>query len=160
MTLSNTKEFPFSMETAWAALHKPAMLDVEPGAEVKVISDTKWEAHNDEAKTVNTYTASFDDEKKVLTIECASSAKAGHDFTYLTLKELDAQKVSLEIRIEINTGVHLMAKALGAVFAKPMQDIMCKHIYHNFEALCKGTETKRMSKAELDDFAKKTFEKK
>ena len=76
-----------------------------------------------------------------------------------TLKELDAQKVSLEIRIEINTGVHLIAKALGAVFAKPMQEIMCKHIYHNFEALCKGTETKRMSKAELDDFAKKTFEK-
>lgn len=35
MTLSNTKEFPFSMETAWAALHKPAMLDVEPGAEVR-----------------------------------------------------------------------------------------------------------------------------
>ena len=37
MNLSSTKEFPFSMETAWAALHKPAMLDVEPGSEVKVI---------------------------------------------------------------------------------------------------------------------------
>ncbi len=159
MKLSSTKEFPFSMETAWAALHKPMMLDVEPGAEVKVISDTEWEAHDEEAGTVSTYTASFDEERKMLIIDGVSNVKPDHDFTYLTLKEVDPQTVSLEIRIEVNTGIHLIAKALGAIFAKPMQEIMCRHIYHNFEALCTGKETKRMSKEELTDIAKKTFEK-
>ncbi len=31
---------------------------------------------------------------------------------------------------------------------------MTKHIYQNFEALCTGNETKRMSKEELDAHAK------
>ena len=79
---------------------------------------------------------------------------------YLTLTELAPDRVSLEIVIEINTGLHLIAKALGALLAKPMQSIITKHIYHNFEALCTGQETRRMSKAELDDIAKKTFERK
>lgn len=159
MNLSSTKEFPFSMETAWAALHKPAMLDVEPGSEVKVISDTEWEAHNSEAKTETLYKASFDEGSRTLTIEGISKEKAQHDFIYLSLEELAPEKVSLTIRIEINTGVHLIAKALGALFAKPMQEILCRHINHNFEALCMGKETKQMSKEELEDFAKKTFEK-
>ena len=42
MKLNSTKEFPFSIDVAWAALHQPAKLDVEPGAEVHEISDTKW----------------------------------------------------------------------------------------------------------------------
>lgn len=159
MKLSSTKEFPFSMENAWAALHKPAMLDVEPGSEVQVISDVKWEAHNNDAGTVTTYTASFDEENKILIIDSISNVNPHHDSMYLTLKEIDSEKVSLDIRIEINTGVHLIAKALGAIFAKPMQEIICRHIYHNFEALCTGKETKRMSKDELDDIAKKTIEK-
>ena len=46
MKLNSTKEFPFSIDVAWAALHQPAKLDVEPGAEVHEISDTKWEAHS------------------------------------------------------------------------------------------------------------------
>lgn len=158
MKLQNTKEFPFSMDTAWAALHQPAKLDVEPGAEVHEISDTKWEAHSKEAGTVNTYEASFDDEKKTLTIESVSSAKHDHDFMYFILTEIAPDKVSLEIVIEINTGVHLLAKALGAIFAKPMQEIMCRQIYHNFEALCKGSETKRMSMDELRGIAKEKFE--
>lgn len=160
MELSNERQFPFSMETAWAALHKPAMLDVEPGAEVHEVSAERWEARNKEAGTVTVYTASYDEEGKTLTIEGESTAKSDHDFLYLTLKEDGAKSVTLEIKIEIHTGAHLIARALGAVFAKPMQEIMCRHIYHNFEALCTGKETKRMSKAELDGLAKTIFEKK
>lgn len=160
MKLNSTKEFPFSMDVAWAALHKPAELDVEPGAETHIISDTKWETHSKENGTVNTYEAFFDDENNILTIESESSAKHSHDYIYLTLKEIDPERVSLEIVIEIHTGTHLLAKALGAIFSKPMQEIICRQIFHNFEALCKGTETKRMSMDELHDIAKKTFEKK
>lgn len=160
MKLESTKAFPFSMETAWAALHKPAMLDVEVGSEVRVISDTTWEAHNKDSGTVTAYSASFDEENKVLIIDGVSSVDGHHDHMYLTLTELAPDRVSLEIVIEINTGLHLIAKALGALLAKPMQSIITKHIYHNFEALCTGQETRRMSKAELDDIAKKTFERK
>lgn len=159
MKLSSNKEFPFSMEIAWAALHQPTELDVEPGSEVHVISDTKWEAHNSEAGTVTTYTASFDEENTTLIIDSVSNVNPHHDLMHLALKEISPEKVSLDIRIEINTGVHLIAKALGALFAKPMQEIICKHIYHNFEALCTGKETKRMSKDDLNDIARKTFKK-
>ena len=138
MKLNSKKEFPFSMDVAWAALHKPAKLDVEPGAETYVISDTEWEAHSKEAGTVNKYKASFDDENNILTIESESSAKHGHDYMYLSLNEIGPERVSLEIDIEIHTGTHLVAKALGAIFSKPMQEIMCRQIFHNFEALCKG----------------------
>ena len=160
MKLNSTKEFPFSIDVAWAALHQPAKLDVEPGAEVHEISDTKWEAHSKDAGTVNTYEASYDDVNKVMTIESESSAKHDHDYMYFTLKEVSAERVSLEIVIEIHTGTHLLAKALGAIFAKPMQEIICKQIYHNFEALCKGSETKRMSMDELRGIAKEKFDKK
>lgn len=119
MELSNERQFPFSMETAWAALHKPAMLDVEPGAEVHEVSAERWEARNKEAGTVTVYTASYDEEGKTLTIEGESTAKSDHDFLYLTLKEDGAKSVTLEIKIEIHTGAHLIARALGAVFAKP-----------------------------------------
>lgn len=160
MKLNSTKEFPFSIDVAWAALHQPAKLDVEPGAEVHEISDTKWEAHSKDAGTVNTYEASYDDVNKVMTIESESSAMHGHDHMYFTLKEVGPERVSLDIVIEINTGVHLLAKALGYLFAKPMQEIICKQIYHNFEALCKGSETKRMSMDELRGIAKEKFDKK
>ena len=159
MKLESKKEFPYSMETAWAALHSPAKLDVNPGAQVREISDTEWETHDTETGVVTTYTASYDESGKVLTIEGAGDGKSGHDFIYLTLDQVDPDRVSLEILIEINTGVHLIAKALGALFAKPMKDIMCKHIFHNFSALCEGKETKQMSHDELKDIAKKTFEK-
>lgn len=160
MKLNSTKEFPFSIDVAWAALHQPVKLDVEPGAEVHEISDTKWEAHSKDAGTVNTYEASYNDVNKVMTIESESSAKHDHDYMYFTLKEVSAERVSLEIVIEIHTGTHLLAKALGAIFAKPMQEIMFKQIYHNFEALCKGSETKRMSMDELRGIAKEKFDKK
>lgn len=65
------------------------------------------------------YTASYDEEGKTLTIEGESTAKSDHDFLYLTLKEDGAKSVTLEIKIEIHTGAHLIARALGAVFAKP-----------------------------------------
>ena len=95
-----------------------------------------------------------------MTIESESSAKHDHDYMYFTLKEVSEERVSLEIVIEIHTGTHLLAKALGAIFAKPMQEIICKQIYHNFEALCKGSETKRMSMDELRGIAKEKFDKK
>lgn len=41
MKLNSTKDFPFSMETGWKALHSPASLDVEPGSTVEVLSDTE-----------------------------------------------------------------------------------------------------------------------
>ncbi len=160
MKMSSTKEFPFSIDVAWAALHQPAKLDVEPGAEVHEISDIKWEAHSKDADTVNTYEASFDDANKVMTIETTSNVTHSCDHMYFTLKEIEPNRVSLEIIIEINTGAHLLAKALGYLFAKPIQEIMCKQIYHNFEALCKGSETKRMSMDELKGIAKEKFEKK
>lgn len=160
MKLNSTKEFPYSIDTAWEALHHPAKLDVEPGSEVHEISDIKWEACSSDGGTVNTYMASYDDENKILTIESVSNVKRGHDYMYLTLKEIGPEKVSLDISIEIHTGVHLVAKALGAALAKPIQHIVCSHIFHNFEALCKGEETKRMSTEDLEDIAKKTFEKK
>ena len=160
MKLNSTKEFPFSIDAAWAALHHPAKLDVEPGAEVREISDTKWEAHSKDSDTVNTYEASYDEANKVMTIETTSSATHSRDHMYFILKEIEPERVSLEITIEINTGAHLLAKALGYLFAKPIQEIMCRQIYHNFEALCKGNETKRMSMDELRGIAKEKFEKK
>ncbi len=75
MKLHGTKEFPFSMETGWAALHFPAKLDVEPGSRVEVLSDTEWLAHNEtNGKEVSCthYIASFDEEKNRL----SSKAKA------------------------------------------------------------------------------------
>ena len=73
------------------------------------------------------------------------------------MEEVSAESVKLIIEVEINTGAHFIAKAVGAVLSKPIEQIMCRHIYQNFEALCTGAETKRMSKEELDDHAKKHF---
>lgn len=158
MRFQHEKEFPFTMDTAWEALHKPASLDVSPGSEVTVISDTEWSGKtaSSDGKVVTTtnYMASFDEEKKQVTIEGASDNKKGHDFIYLTLEEISEGSVKLIIEVEINTGAHFIAKAVGAIFAKPIEQIMCKHIYQNFEALCTGAETKRMSKEELDAHAK------
>ena len=84
MKLNSTKDFPFSMETGWKALHSPASLNVE---------------------------------------------------------------------MDIHTGVHLIARTLGNLFAKPMQEIIMRHIFHNFEALCSGKETKTMSQEELSSQA-------
>ena len=159
MTLHACKEFPYSLDVAWIALHQPDKLDVEPGSEVQPVSATEWQAHNAENGSVTTYTASFDDENKKLTIEGASNKKHDHDFIYLTLRGLAQDRVALEIDIELNTGVHLLAKALGKLLAKPMMDILSRQIYHNFEALCSGQETKRMSADELKYIAAKTMEK-
>lgn len=70
---------------------------------------------------------------------------------------VSSEKLKLIIEVEINTGVHFIAKAVGALLSKPMEQIMCRHIYQNFEALCTGKETKRMSKEELDSHAKDIF---
>lgn len=159
MHLNSSKEFPYTMDVAWQALHQPAKLDVEPGSMVTVLSDTQWQASNTETGAVTLYTASFDDDAKKLTIEGASNKKHDHDFIYLTLSEVAEDKVALDIEIRIETGMHVIAKALGAILSKPMQEIMCKHIYHNFDALCLGSETKTLSNDDLKDIAKKTFEK-
>ena len=69
-------------------------------------------------------------------------------------------EVSLEMDVEINTGVHLIAKALSKLIEKPTKNIMSKHVYHNFEALCLGKETKKMTQEELKAAAQKEYEKK
>lgn len=158
MHLNSSKEFPYSMDVAWKALHTPSSLDVEPGSKVTVISDNKWEAHNDDAGTITVYTASFDEDAKKVTIEGESNKKKDHDFIYLTLTEVDANTVKFDIEVVIDTGMHFLAKALGALIAKPTQEILCRHIYHNFQALCTGGETKTMSSDELKTIAKKHYE--
>lgn len=160
MKFSTVKEFPFSMETVWKALQDPAKLDVEPGTEVRIISPTKWEAINDDVGSVSTYWATFDEENKIVKIESTSNKKHDHDFIYFKLKELSDNEVSLEMDVEINTGVHLIAKALSKLIEKPTKNIMSKHVYHNFEALCLGKETKKMTQEELKAAAQKEYEKK
>ena len=101
MKLHGTKEFPFSMETGWAALHFPAKLDVEPGSRVEVLSDTEWLAHNEtNGKEVSCthYIASFDEEKKQVIIESKSVQKMGHDHIYLTLTQPSDDHIQLEIQ--------------------------------------------------------------
>lgn len=161
MRFKHEQTFPFAMETAWKALHKPSSLDVSPGSEVTVTSDTEWTTQTlgSDGKVLTTthYTATFNDEEKRVTIEGVSDTKRGHDFIYLTLEEVSPEGSKLIIEVEINTGIHFIAKAVGALLSKPMEQIMCKHIYQNFEALCTGKETKRMSKEELDSHAKDIF---
>ena len=161
MRFRHEKEFSFPMDTAWQALHKASSLDVSPGSEVTVISDVEWTAKttgsDDKTLSVTHYYADFDEAQKRATIEGASDNKKGHDFIYLTLEEISAEAVKLIIEVEINTGAHFIAKAVGAVLSKPIEQIMCKHLYQNFEALCSGEETKRMSKEELDAHAQKFF---
>lgn len=161
MRFKHEHTFPFTMDNAWKALHKPSSLDISPGSDVTVISDTEWKTQttgsNEEVLTTTHYTATFDDEKKRVTIEGISDTKKGHDFIYLTLEEVSSDELKLIIEVEINTGIHFIAKAVGALLSKPMEQIMCKHIYQNFEALCTGRETKRMSKEELDSHAKDIF---
>lgn len=161
MKFKHEQTFPFTMDTAWKALHKPSSLDVSPGSEVTVISDVEWTAQtigsNEKVLTTTHYTATFDDEEKRVTIEGISDTKKGHDFIYLILEEVSPEESKFIIEVEINTGIHFIAKAVGALLSKPMEQIMCKHIYQNFEALCTGKETKRMSKEELDAHAKDAF---
>lgn len=161
MKFKHEQTFPFTMDTAWKALHKPSSLDIAPGSEVTVISDTEWttQAIGSDQKVLTTthYTAAFNDEEKRVTIEGISDTKKGHDFIYLTLEAVSSEELKLIIEIEINTGIHFIAKAVGALLSKPMEQIMCRHIYQNFEALCTGKETKRMSKEELDSHAKDIF---
>lgn len=159
MHFTNSKEFPFTMDVAWQALQDPSKLDVEPGSVVSDATPTKWTASNAETGATTVYTASFDEAAKKVTIEGASNKKHDHDFIYLSLSDAGDDKVTLEIDVHIETGVHVLAKALGAILGKPMQEIMCRHIYHNFEALCTGSATKTLSNDELKDIAKKTFEK-
>lgn len=161
MRFRHEKDFSFPMDTAWQALHKPCSLDVSPGSEVTVISDTEWTAKttgsDEKTLTATHYNAVFDEEKKQVTIEGVSDNKKGHDFIYLTLEESSDKEVKLIIEVEINTGAHFIAKAVGALLSKPIEQIMCRHIYQNFEALCTGAQTKRMSREELDAHAKNIF---
>lgn len=161
MKITNAKEFPYTMDTAWKALHKPSSLDVSPGSVVTVISDTEWkgETVDNTGKAISTehYTSSFDEEKKMVTIEGVSDKKRGHDFIYLTLTELAADKVKLEIDVEIPTGVHLISKVVGSLLEKPMEKIICRHIFRNFERLCEGKEPKRMTQEEITEQGKEFF---
>lgn len=158
MELEKTKTFPFSMDTAWDALHKASSLDVEPGSTADVISDTEWISHTyDNAgkeRTSTHYIASFDDDAKLVTIEGTSNAKHAHDFIYLQLKEEADAQVSLDVKIEINLGMNLVAKAMVPFIKKHSEQIITKQIFSNFEALCSGKETKAMTSEELDDYAK------
>lgn len=161
MKFKHEQLFSFTMDTAWKALHKPSSLDVSPGSTVTVISDTEWTARTESSDkntaTTTNYTATFNEDEKQVVIEGVSDTKRGHDFIYLTLEEVSSEEVKLIIEVEINTGVHFIAKAVGSLLSKPIEQIMCKHIYKNFEALCTGKETKRMSKEELDTHAKNYF---
>lgn len=161
MRFKHEQTFPFTIDTAWKALHKPSSLDISPGSEVTVISDTEWTTQtigsDEKVLTTTHYSAAFDDEEKRVTIEGISDTKRGHDFIYLTLEEVSSEESKFIIEVEINTGIHFIAKAVGALLSRPMEQIMCKHIYQNFEALCTGKETKRMSKEELDSHAKDIF---
>lgn len=161
MRFKHERTFPFTMDNAWKALHKPSSLDISPGSNVTVISDTEWTAQttdsNEKVLTTTHYTAAFDDEEKRVTIEGISDTKRGHDFIYLTLEEVSSEELKLIIEVEINTGIHFIAKAVSVLLSKPIEQIMCKHIYQNFEALCTGKEAKRMSKEELDSHAKNFF---
>lgn len=161
MRFKHAQTFPFTIDTAWKALHKPSSLDISPGSETTVTSDTEWTTQtigsDKKVLTTTHYTAAFDDEEKRVTIEGISDTKRGHDFIYLTLEEVSSEESKLIIEVEINTGIHFIAKAVGALLSKPMEQIMCRHIYQNFEALCTGKETKRMSTEELDSHAKDIF---
>lgn len=159
MHFTHTKEFPYTLDVAWQVLQDPSKLDVEPGSVVSEATPSRWKASNDETGAETIYTATFDEAAKKVTIEGASNKKHDHDFIYLSLSEAGEGKVALEIEVRIETGMHVIAKALGAILSKPMQEIMCKHIYQNFDALCSGNETKTLSNDELKDIAKKTFEK-
>lgn len=159
MDLRSSKEFPFSAETAWKALHQTSRLDVEPGTVIKDISDTEWETYNSETGSQTKYVAEFDDENRRVTIEGASNKKSNHDFIYLTLKEIAEERVELILEMEINTGTHFLAKALGAMIAKPAQEIISRHIYQNFEALCTGAGTRTMSSDDLKAEAAKVYKK-
>ena len=143
MKLSSSKKFHFSMDVAWEALHKTSQLDVELGSTVKVIFDTQWEAHNEEFDSVTVYTASFDESEKKGLIEGSSHKKHEHDFIYLTLISLDDQEVQLDIEVQINTGVHFIAKALGALIAKPAQEIISKQFIIILKPYVQGKKQKQ-----------------
>ena len=129
------------------------------GTVIKDISDTEWETYNSETGSQTKYVAEFDDENRRVTIEGASNKKSNHDFIYLTLKEIAEERVELILEIEINTGTHFLAKALGAMIAKPAQEIISRHIYQNFEALCTGAGTRTMSSDDLKAEAAKVYKK-
>ncbi len=85
-----------------------------------VISDTEWTAKttssNEKANVTAHYTSTFDEAKKQVIIEGVSDTKKEHDYIYLTVTEVSAIEVTLTIEVEINTGVHLLVKAVGAFF--------------------------------------------
>ena len=156
MELLAAKEFPFSMETAWEALQQPAKLDVEPGSKVVERSATEWEAHNLEAKTCNVYTASFDEANRQVTIEGKSEKKHERDYIYLTLTEA-GEGVCLDVKVEINTGAHLLAKLVGKLISGPTQKILSEHVFSNFEALCTGGELRTLTQDDLKAMAKAEY---
>ena len=161
MGFKHEQTFPFTMDTAWEALHKTSSLDVAPGNIVTVISDAEWTTHpadSEENTSATTYyIATFDNEKKRVTIKSTSDAKREPDFIYLTLEEISSAEVKLMIEVDINTGIHFIAKVVSALLLKPMEQLLCKHICQNFEALCTGKETKRMDREELDALVKDFF---
>lgn len=129
---------------------------MEPGSAVELISPTEWNARakgsDGKEHSCTHYTASFDETQHKVTIESVSDQKINHDFIYLTLTPAGTG-VALEVEMDIHTGVHFIARALGAIFAKPMQEIVMSHIFHNFQALCTGEATKTMTQEELSSKA-------
>ena len=163
MELTNTKAYPFTIDTAWKALHKTSSLNVEPGSKVEIISDTEWKAHalDTAGKEISCthYTATFDEEKKIVTVESVSNKKHVHDFIYLELSKIDENHVELKVDMEINLGIHLIARAIAPFIKKHAENIIMQEIFNNFEAVCTGNEVKPIRQEELDSLAKEAMTK-
>lgn len=154
MKLTNTKEFPFSMEVAWVALHNTISLDIDAGSTKEKVSDTEWHSYveghpNDQSHYVTT----FQEDEKTAVIESTSTSKKEHDFTTLTLTAIGEDRVSLKVDMEINLGMHLFARISGLIIKESANKIIFKTIFNNFEALCKGEEVHMMSMEELNHVA-------
>lgn len=159
-----TKTFPYSMEVAWKALHKSSELDVDSGSRIEKISDDEWDSYllNSEGEDISKthFSTTYDESIHKVTIEGVSNKKHEHDFIYLTLSEIDEQHVSLNIDIEISTGIHMIAHLLLNVLGSHMKKILADGIFENFDALCSGKATKRKNQKELSEIAETEISKK
>lgn len=163
MELSASREFSYPMDVAWQALQHTSKLDIEPGSEVEVISDSEWNAylhgHEDKNAACTHYATSFDAAAKQAVIEGKSNKKHVSDFITLTLEET-ASGVNLTADIQINAGMNLIARALAPVVKTQARDIIMKQIFGNFEALCAGEETTALTVEDLNAHVKAAFEPK
>lgn len=156
MEVINTKDFPYSLDIAWEALHKTSYLDIETGSRTEIISDSEWNSYvqiegKDAGKTH--YTTTFDDARKIATVEGVSDVKKVHDFIYLELTEINPGHVSLKVDIVINLGLHVVARLIAPFLKTHVHHVIIKAIFNNFDALCKNEEPHAMTQDELKEIA-------